>query len=419
MSATVDLHHSQDLLPVSLLSDNRTLANLGTAYSVQLSEPVDNNSSKGQREIQKGLRALEVPIPKQSSSSSTLTLTLELNRFCNFSCLYCYQHGTMDRQFMSNSVLDASITYALSACDEGGFNRLLLRLIGGEPLLRKQQYLSALKRYQQACERAGLTLEVHVDTNGNQELGPLFQAVQNLSVSICLSLPSDHNTVRSNIGHDTATKIFDNISAVKPLDAQILTIIYNTHHKNINQWKEFLSWIEPLRENPIHYTYPSYIDNYQQNSNRFVNLLSRSRFSHWLTEEAIPELLDRGWVVPFQLIDKVELCQGHQPYSCKIYRDGSVTICDAMPAEQSLIDIFAASTSPSRVNLAYQKIKSTDPLATPDCRICPALAVCGGRKWCQSASHVPSLSDPCFPGIGEEVYRTNRLILDSYLATRS
>lgn len=388
--------------PIAMLADGRTIAHLATGDCIELSEAERtqfHTSVAMQREIAQALHAFP---PTCSTNPGELVLTIELTRQCNLACTYCYQNNNKTRTHISNDIIEASAQYAERACKEAGYEIACIRLIGGEPLISMNNVISIVERFNRI---PNLKVTYHVDTNGCIQLGPLFSLAKHLTVGICLSLPEDHNQHRYSAGHDTTKRIWGNLQALRPTSSQIITLIYNTHAGNIGDWHDYLTWIEPLKDNPVTYISPSLIENYTFNRQAFWNTLSRSDYSAWLRGVAVPSLLERGWPVLFENLEAAPLCQGHQPYSCKVHADGHITICDAMPRSQSRCTVWEARDAPSFVNERYHEIKNFDPLLEPTCKSCTARFACGGRKWCQS--------DTCFPGLAQEIASINRHVLNA------
>ena len=140
--------------------------------------------------------------------------------------------------------------------------------------------------------------------------------------------------------------------------------------------------------------------NYPYNDERFHNGLSNEAFSKWAGNTAVPQLLGRGWPVGFQNREAPRLCQAHGPFSCKVYADGSVALCDLMDAPEARVFLEDIVDCPERLNEVYSDIKATDPLQDSSCVRCPALQACGGRAWCRR--------DQCDPSVLKRVLEIGR-----------
>lgn len=314
----------------------------------------------------------------ESLSAKGLTFTIETASNCNFECTYCYQNDKGSRQKLTREVAQAAVEYIVASTTKYGGEAVLVNFIGGEPMLNVDAIVLV---GEQLKERLPCPVYAHMDTNGMFHLGRVLAVFENIEINICLSLPEDHTKLRYSAGHDTTQRILRNLSTIELTAGQHIVVGYNVHDGNIGEFGEFLDWLEPYRNNPIEAVTAEYIDNYEFNQS-FHNVLSRAEFSAWKGSEFLEQLSRHGWPVTVpRRMRKVHLCQGHQPYSCKIYADGSVTICDAMSARAAKLTIWDLLENVEGVNRAYNS-KSVDPMALEGCRSCSHLEFCGGRKWC-------------------------------------
>lgn len=316
---------------------------------------------------------------KTSLEPAMLTFTIETTSSCNLQCVYCYQRDKGSRAEMSDSTADKTCDFIERCAALRGNCGINLNLIGGEPLLGMHVIRRIMSRLN---ESIGGGVFVHVDTNGCLPLRELSELCEHLEVIICLSLPNDHNKYRYSAGHDTTRRIINNIKNADWSGDRHVELRYNTHDGNVDDFSQFLDWIDDLRNNPVESVIPEKLDNYNYNVN-FYNAMTDVQFGHWVGSKALDELLLRGWPVEIKLSTPLyALCQGHQFFSSKIYADGAVTICDAMLRNEARCNINDIYNDPNKINQIYSDIKSVDPLNCADCQLCVGLSACGGRKWC-------------------------------------
>lgn len=315
-----------------------------------------------------------------SGTESVISLTIETSNHCNLKCIYCYQDDRNTRPDMTAdlaSVVREVVVSRISArSDSPGL--VVINLIGGEPLLN----MSAVEIILEGIEREiDAPVLVHCDTNGTIPLARLAQAAPNLEVTVCLTLPDDHNKLRYSSGRDTTRRIISNLQSVSWGAGQRVVLGYNVHDGNLDKFEEFLDWVAPLKNRPVVAITTALIDNYPHNPH-FVNTLSRRDYEVWEGGTAEPLLMSKGWPAGRSLGRSVgSACQGHERDSFKVYSDGAVTICDAMFRGESVLSITDMVTDPSRLSHSYEA-KSVTPALLAECSDCPDLLFCGGRKWC-------------------------------------
>ena len=82
-------------------------------------------------------------------------------------------------------------------------------------------------------------------------------------------------------------------------------------------------------------------------------------------------------------IQNLTRCQGYSKYSCKIYSDGAITVCDAMYHAQSKLRIDELVRDTDLLKQRYLYIKDYLPLKDPKCAQCVSLVQCGGQVFCR------------------------------------
>jgi hypothetical protein len=373
--------------PVQVFLTSGLAVNLLTGDSVTLSEEECSRYRNDVMFRSEVNSALATPVPTGSQDPDYLTFTIETTRVCNLACTYCYQNDRKTKERISYDLIDKIVDYILWACRDSGKRYAEIRLIGGEPLIARPETEYLVEALESADD---CTFSYYADTNGCLPLSWLFEAAERVSVCVCLTLPRDHNKERYSSGHDTTERIIRNISRVSPNATQEVALCYNAHHNNLGDFEDYLEWIAPLQNNPVGQVFASNLDNYTFNELRFFNSLTSAEFDYWYGNVAVPLLLKYGWPVTFQEALPSCLCQGHQPYSCKFYASGEVTICDAMQIHESRCDVSKLASDPGMLNRVYADIKTHDPWVSTGCSSCFARPVCGGRKWCEIGECRPS-----------------------------
>lgn len=338
-------------------------------------------------DYQKKLKSTQITQDLSTNAIDHITLTIELNYVCNLSCIYCYQTDKGNRQEITQSIIDMIIDYASSVYQKHSFKKLYLRFIGGEPLLSMNKLLYCYEKFCRFCHDRNIALYVYLDTNGTIEMKELLCRVANIGISVCLSLPDDHNNMRS----DSFDRILQNIKELDDLASDSITIRYNVSHHNINDFEQFLKLIREVLPH-IKSISTAKIDDYYCKTT-FSNNLSTRDFAIWNSTVAINLLVKYEFPIYHCTKSKIVRCQGYAPYSCKVYSDGMVGVCDAMLHNGAKVHIKALIDDPSVLELTYPSIKTFSPLSDSDCSHCNDLIQCGGKLFCRATKDVCDYQD--------------------------
>ncbi len=337
--------------------------------------------------------------PDMSTSELELiTLTIELNYVCNLSCIYCYQTDKGNRHEITQPIIDMIIDYASSVYERRPFKKLLLRFIGGEPLLSMNMLLYCYEKFCCFCHDKKIALHVHLDTNGTIAMKELICRIPNIDISVCLSLPHDHDNMRSG----SFERILQNLIELGDLCSEAITIRYNVTHQNITEFERFLKYIRDVLPH-IRSISTARIDDYYCKA-KFTNSLSARDFAIWNSTTGINLLVKYGFPIDHCTKSKFTQCQGYAPYSCKIYSDGMVGVCDAMLHNDTKVHIKTLKDNPSVLELTYPSIKTFSPFSDSDCSHCNDLIQCGGKLFCRTAGDVCDYQDNYIEQLFLETY---------------
>lgn len=307
-----------------------------------------------------------------------LTITVELNNICNLKCIYCYQTEKGVRPEITIDYIDKLMQYICSVYDINHFQILVLRLIGGEPLLSKDKLLYCYTKINQFCTRKNVLLLTHIDTNGTIPFVDIVRTILNLDMVICLSNKEDHDLKRSG----SFESILRNIAELSNEEAKHVCFCYNVDHTNVNHFERFLQFIDSSCSQ-IKHVLTARIDDASCGSN-YANKMSGSEYAKWNATVAIDLLIKYGYPISHRTSSTLNRCQGQSRYSCKLYSDGAITVCDAMLHDSSRLTIDELLHDINRLDDRYKDIKMTSPLDDPECSVCPSLIQCGGKVFCRS-----------------------------------
>lgn len=324
----------------------------------------------------------EEPIHKYYRDADMFLITIETTSKCNLQCSYCYENDKGTRNDISESVINDILCYIESVFLQDQKHRgLCVGFIGGEPLLRIEDIYSIYSKVMKLGNLYGRKLSFHIDTNGTIPFDGLFATLDNLHVSVSLTPRDDHNKNRCGNGFDSFNSIIANLKNLTKKVGNSLSIRYNTNEKNINQFREFVSYI---RSNiPICDTIePMYTDEYDHA--QFKNNLELDTFRDWNSTTAIDILIENGYRIPYSIGGVLAPCIAYQTYSCKVYTDGKITLCDSMLHNDSRCDISQICRNPDLLDIYFSEYKNYNPLDDCECCECVNLARCMGKLFCRT-----------------------------------
>lgn len=311
-------------------------------------------------------------------------VTIEMSSQCNLRCSYCYQHDPSEskRDVISTDNINNIYSYIENVFLKNPDFNLDFGIIGGEPLLHLDLVTEIIRRIRDLANHYNRSCFVHVDTNGTIDFSDLYNEFPNIRFSVSLSLPEDHNVNRAGFSFNSFELVYLNLKRIMPLPHRRISVRYNTNDKNIDNFDQFIKF---CRENlpAIDSIVPMYTDCYEFND--FQNDLSNNDFRIWNSTKAIDILLNSRYPVNYSLSSNApNTCIAYQPYSCKIYADGRVTLCDSMPPSQSNLYVAELVEDVESVNRYFERYKSYDATQDPYCQLCTDLTLCMGRLFCRA-----------------------------------
>jgi len=307
-----------------------------------------------------------------------LTITVELNNICNLKCVYCYQTQKGVRPEITIDYIDKLLQYIRLAYNANHFRILILRFIGGEPMLSVDKMLYCYTEVKRFCDGCKVILLPHIDTNGTIPFVNVVRTIANLDTTICLSNKEDHNLKRSG----SFDKILSNILKLSREEARHICVCYNVDHTNVDHFEQFLQHLNSLCPQ-INRVLTARIDDVSCRPH-YVNQLTETEYARWNSTVAIDLLIKYGYSIPHCTSAVFSRCQGHSRYSCKIYSDGAITVCDAMQRDSSCLTIDELICDIDLLAERYKDIKKKNPLDDPECASCAAIIQCGGKTFCRS-----------------------------------
>lgn len=306
-------------------------------------------------------------------------LTIELSTLCNFKCRYCYQNAFEQRNNITEEILEKIYLYVENVfINDKSKKNLVVGFIGGEPMLHANTIRNVMKKIDELSVVHGRKVAYHIDTNGSIDFSDIFNSHNNIEVSVSLSLEEDHLLNRPLVGGNSFEMCIANLKKLNNFNNK-LSIRYNTNHSNIGDFEKFVLYV---KENLPHvYNIDAlYTDNYDYNL--FYNELSIEDFARWNSSEAIDILIKYGFPVTGAISSHLKLCTAYQPYSCKVYADGYISLCDGM-FHRKILSIAELSENISLLSEKFKQYKSYNPTKDIECSKCNKIVQCQGKIFCR------------------------------------
>lgn len=314
---------------------------------------------------------------KVNDNTNDLAITVELNNVCNLNCVYCYQVKKGQRGEIDDSIVIKILEYINKVYAIKQFKILVLRFIGGEPLLSIGKLLKCYEMINAFCLEKGIIMYTHIDSNGTIPMQSVIKKINKLDMVISLTNHKDHDEKRSN----SYDRIIENISSLSFQDLSCISLRYNVSNENIDEFEDYLVMVKE-KFPTVKIVETERIDD-TCCVGTFKNHLSKEDFALWNSTTAIDLKIKHGFYITHSTIKALSKCQGYAPYSCKIYSDGAVTVCDGMYHEKSKLTIDALTKDIKLLEKVYSNIKEYNPLHDKECENCKSLIQCGGKFFCR------------------------------------
>lgn len=319
-----------------------------------------------------------------SAEFDKFQVTIEMSSLCNLNCLYCYENDKGTREEISDNVLEKVIIYIQHVIKKNDINSVNIGFIGGELLLHKKKLIRAVDEIANVCQKEGKEFHIHIDTNGTIDFRDILERHRNITIAITLSCREDHSLNRPSLNFDSYERIISNIQACgNVLESKCNEIIlrYNTHSKNITEFETFVKMVnEKLPMCKI--IEPMYTDSYEYNT-QFHSDLTKRQFAVWNATKAIEILIRYNYPIKFSINSGINTCIAYKPYSCKIYADGIITMCDSMLHSKGVFSIEQVYDKPERLNELLKEYKGYNVLEDSRCKGCTDIALCMGYLLCR------------------------------------
>ena len=302
-----------------------------------------------------------------------VTLVISTTELCNCNCSYCYQYNWPHTIALSEDDYKKWILEYLDKIiyNAGENGKLTIRYFGGEPLLKVDFILSINKEIERIIRgyNKHVVVRYEMDSNCTLLTRSVLEKFNNLSIATTLTLPSDHNKLRSNTFQTTIDRLTE-LSDMFALPQYNLNIGYNAHHANIADFRQFLELIKRYQI-PCD-IYVANVVNYEGTD--FVNLLNDDDFEVEYWNNIVPALLEYGYHVdilpPSGLQRK---CKGVNSVNRKFFSNGTQVLCSyfAKKKKRDQLDFPTTIVPHTYLDLLPEK-----------CVKCYDYPHCGGERPC-------------------------------------
>ena len=350
---------------------------------------LDGQYEKVEREELENLQKCKMLIETEellpcSPACKTFQITIEMSSLCNLCCTYCYENDKGTRKEIDNRTLEKIMIYIQKVLQQSEIESVCVGFIGGEPLLHKKKVIETIKKIEEICSLEKKKYHIHIDTNGTIEFADILRNHSHVTIAITLSSHQDHILNRPAEKFDSFERVVNNIRICDPTlinKENKVVLRYNTHSENIGEFETFVRMVcETL---PICQTVePMYTDTYDYNVD-FHSSLTKEEFAVWNATEAIDILVKYNLPIEYSINSTLGTCIAYKPYSCKVYADGMVTICDSMFHSQGYFSIDEVYSEPQKLNELMKDYKNYDPLKDKKCKECRDIVLCMGHLLCR------------------------------------
>jgi uncharacterized protein len=262
-------------------------------------------------------------------NNALLSITVELTQSCNLACTYCYQNSYRKPGEISGDFIEKLGAYVTSVVESGKrpITDLVLRFIGGEPLMQKTKVLLTVFGMRKLAASLNLNLHAQIDTNGLLLDESVIRELDVISVT--LTNRADHDKVR--VRHNGAGS-YDLI--VKRLIKHVahfnkyktlLSVRFNANAFNAKYLSDVYRMVKRLGVNDTEFELYNTV-NYDYNL--LVPTLSKEQYKK-LFLDLIKLKFEHGEVIKDFPRPTFATCAAYTPYNLKVTAEGGLALCDA------------------------------------------------------------------------------------------
>lgn len=328
----------------------------------------------------------------RKANNSVLALTIELTQECNLGCPYCYQNSYKKPGNITQDTVSGLLEYMDRVLSEHKrpITDVVMRFIGGEPLMQKEQIFAAIEGGRKIAGRHRVGWSCQADTNGLLLDERVVRELDAVSVTLTNKADHDRLRVRKN-GAGTYEQILKRLR--KHADdfnafGTVLSIRFNANALNAAYVPDIYRMTRDLGINETEFELYNTI---QYTYNAPSVGLSKDGFKR-LYMDLIRLKVESGETVTDFPRPTFAPCSAYTPYNLKVAADGSLALCDAMHTTISSLDQLRSTID--RHGEIFADVADHDPFKDEQCGACTNVGICGGKLYCKSNENAPEL-DPC------------------------
>lgn len=329
---------------------------------------------------------------KNKAHNSTLAITIELTQACNLACTYCYQNDYRQSETIQPDTVAGVQQYIRNVVSQRKrpIKDVVLRFIGGEPLLQKATVLKAVEDTRRLVEGLGADFHTQIDTNGLLLDANVIRAMDTISVT--LTNKADHNRMRvRHNGSGTYEALVKRLKKHAEEFNQFETLLSIRYNVNAFNAKYAADVYRMVKELGITGTEFELYNTVNYDYNELIMSLSRDDFKR-LYMEIIRLKVEHGEVVTDFPRPTFAPCSGYTPYTLKVGADGRLSVCDAMHQPRS--SLAELLEDPDKHLDIFAEQAAHTPFDNPACGGCSNHGICGGMYFCKLNEHAAD-NDPC------------------------
>ncbi len=316
--------------------------------------------------------------------SDRLSMIIELTQKCNLRCIYCYQEEWIREDRISNDTIEKVLKYIENCIKSEDYKVMDVNFIGGEPIIEQEFLLLIYDKLIKLCKELNVKLQIDIDTNGVLLTREFLEKLENVNLSVSLTMPNDHNVKRLTLdGQATYDTIINNLIKCKDIFESSekncnLVIRYNIDQENKIYFSKFL---DDLQGTGLKFTvYTAYT--FEHECNPYKNTWDLNSYKIWNSSECIDLLIERNLLVTHKPNISISPCKAYYKHNLKIFSDGYLGLCNGYYPNLKKYKIDDVYNNINRVIELFPE-KKEKPFNNVTCNNCRELAICGGTRFCK------------------------------------